>query len=200
MRARLGDGRLRAAQRRRKRKLNEGGWSVIELSLASMLTLVVTAALATTLWSGLKTTSFGSNQSISLDGARGVLQQVSRDLQGSKQFQTCTLTGVAAGGCAVAVVQPPSGADQTVRYRLVDTTLYRDVDDGTGTFPSSRALTTSLANASKSPAVSLFSCATPTSLLQVTIRMVVQPNPKTSPTYDLETIVRPRNTYQPSAC
>jgi type II secretory pathway component PulJ len=176
------------------------GMSLVEVLIVSLLSLVVLTGLASTLISGLRTSSFGSNQSQSLDGARLVLNQVERDLQGSKQFENCATSPVPAGSCILVVVQPPSGADQTVRYRLVGASLYREIDDGTGTFANSRIVTNKLANLTRAPASALFTCTNSGSLLQVNVNLVVQPDPANSPTFTLQTVIRPRNTYQPPSC
>src|SRR5688500_1279304 len=119
------------------RRSDESGWSLVEMLVAASLSLVVLAGLAATLISGFKTSTFGSRQSESLDGARLTLNQVERDLQGSKQFQNCTQAGDPAGSCIMLKVQPPSGADQNIRYRLDGVNLYRERDDGSGTYPTS---------------------------------------------------------------
>lgn len=174
----------------------DAGITTVELAAAAAVSVVVLTGLATTMISVFKTSSFGQAQSSSLDGARLVLTQVSRDLQGSRQFETCT----PAGSCVIVKVQPPGGGERTVRYRLVGAELYRDLDDGSGTFPVSRLLTNRLANLTKTPAESLFTCSTSGSLLRINVKMIVQPNPARSPTYTLQTVLRPRNTYQPPAC
>lgn len=180
------------------RKLRtEDGFSLVELAFASAVSLAVLAALGMTLVSGFRTMLFGSNQSESLDKARLVLNQLQRDLQGSTGYAVCTVTGQPAGSCVHVKVQPPGGGERLVRYRLVGADLYREVDDGTNTFPSSTVLTDRLANSTNTPTTPLFVCNNVGSLLQVSIRMVVQPDPDDGPSYQLETVVRPRNTYQP---
>lgn len=180
---------------------DDRGFSVIELAVAFAATAVLMIGLGGSLVAALRTGNFGSRQSESLDSARLVLNQVARDLQGSKGFADCSnAEGTGAGTCVMLTVQPPTGPDQRVRFRLVGPTLYREVaaiDDVTGTYPDSRVMTERLANTTDAPATALFTCMANGGLLQISLNLRVQPDPANSPTFDLQTMVRPRNIYRP---
>jgi len=186
---------------------SEEGWTLVELMVAASISVVLLGLLGTTLVSGLTTMRIGSQRSTALHDGRVTMNQMQRDLRGSNGFQLCPATASQPlSSCALVVVQPPAQnpqappADQTVRYRLAGRSLHRDSDDGTGTFPSSRLVADGVVNLSQSPAVPLFQCVAGGSLLQVRIRLVMRANdPKDAP-YEIATIVRPRNTYQPAGC
>lgn len=203
--------RLRVASIAGRLRRGERGTSVIELSLAAMISLATLGLVGGAMTAALRTGTFASNQSTSLDGARQVLIQLARDLQGSTTFSLPeTVPGVKGscqagdppGSCALVMVTTPPGPSRLVRLRLDGVNLYRETYDPDASTWASQLLSDRIANRSASPAEPMFVCTATTSgsLLQVKVHMLVQPDPANAPRYQLDTIVRPRNTYQPAGC
>lgn len=169
---------------------DERGISLVELSFASALSMLVLGLVTAIVFLGFKTGTFTSAQSFSLDGARVALQKLSRDFQGALGISRCD-PSTPLDNCAIVVSQTPSGAQTTVKYERVDTNLRRSIQDPvTLVFGTPEVVSDRVANPVSSP---IFSCLTASTLLRVQIDLVIQPMPNNSPTFTLRTTARPRN-------
>lgn len=180
--------RLRALLRR------DGGFSLVELAVGSMLATLLLTVVALLLVQSFNTSGFTQGQTSTINDARNAFQRIEKELRGADSIAWCTPTGA----CLEVGAQTPDGAFRTVRYTHASGELRREIfDAGTSTWGAPETIIQRVVNTGGQP---VFACETATTLLRVTVDLHIEPTPRSDPNYNLHTSFRPRNFPSIATC
>lgn len=115
---------------------DERGMSVVELTIASSLIVLIVALFGDQLFASMQFTHAATSHSQSTEEARNAMARVERDVRSAS---TISVPAPWASGSSLEILTyagvPGAGAPQWVRYRVITGTLYRSLG-GTAPTPS----------------------------------------------------------------
>lgn len=178
----------------RQRLGPDAGMTIVELSVTGFLASIVLAALGAFLMSSFAAGTLTEGMSSTINDVRNATQSIEKETRGADSITWCE----PKGSCLQVGAQTPTGSFQTLRYSHAGTELLREVfDPVTATWGTPLPVIERLTNTSSQP---VFSCDRQTSLLRVTIDLYIEPTPRSDPSLNVQTSIRPRNFPSAANC
>lgn len=170
------------------------GFTLVEAGIAGFIGALVLALATTLLIVAYRTGNFTQGQGFTLNDGRNALQQLEKEIRGASSIVWCATDG----SCLEIDAQNATGGFRLVRYTHADKDLRREIyDPENQTWTDTGVLIQRVANAQGEP---VFSCEENATLLRVTVDLKIEPTPKSDPTLNLHTSVRPRNFAREAEC
>ncbi len=194
----------------------DDGFSLVEIVVGAALALTGLALVGGFLINALNISVFAQGQAATLNDVRTVMQQIEKEVRSANSVVFCGPAGTCLEVGAQAIAhEPAAGATpepltiRPIRYTHVGTELLKQMYDfGTSTWSTPVTVIERVANTcviadgdctdvDEEP---VFGCDTNSSLLKLTIDMHIEPTPKSNPTLNVQTSVRPRNYPSAATC
>ena len=165
---------------------DDRGMALMEFVVAAALGLGVLTALGGFLMSSMNAGSFTQGQSATLNDARNVMQKIEKETRGAVDIDWCATDGT----CLEVVAQTPTSGVQQVRYTYADSSLRRqEFDSDASAWGEPIAMVERLSNTASQP---VFVCDNSTTYTRVNIDLYIKPTPKSDPSLNIQTSIRPR--------
>lgn len=103
-------------------RIHDDGFTVVELAVASALSMATLGIVLAIMWTALRTTTAAQQESDNLEQAQLAMNRIERDARGATEVNICDADGL----CVGLFAQLGDGSVERIRYRVVGTTLLRD--------------------------------------------------------------------------
>ncbi len=181
-----------------KQAKQDGGYTLIEVAIAGLLSSILLIVIGTFMINVLKAGSFTQGQSASLNDARLVMMRIEKEARGANSIDWCEEDG----SCLEVDAQTPDGDFALIRYTHVDQELRRsEFDTGTATWGTPATVIQRVANSASQPVFSNSACDdTSITFQRVVVDLYIEPTPTSDPVLHFQTSFRPRNFPSVAIC
>lgn len=169
----------------------EGGFTLVEVSIAGLLAALLIGVIGSFLISALRAGSFTQGQSATINDVRNVMQQIEKEARGANSIDWCA----ADGSCLEVDAQTPTGDFQLIRYTHDDTRLLRSrFDADAATWSEPLIAVDRVVNTPSQPVFTNSACDDNSITFQrVVVDLYIEPTPVSDPTLHVQNSFRPRN-------
>jgi type II secretory pathway component PulJ len=179
---------------RMRRISDDDGMTLPEIMVAALLATVTMVSISAFLLNSLRAGAFVEGHSATQNTARNAIQNIEKETRAAETLKWCE----PIGDCLEVGGQTPSRNYQTVRYTKTDGELVRQIyDAATDSWSAGVALVERVTNDASTP---VFSCDTQSTLLRVNIDLRIEPTPRSDPSLQVTTSIRPRNFQSAAIC
>jgi hypothetical protein len=174
------------------------GYTLVEVSIAAMLGMIVLGAMSAFLMNAINAGAFAQGQAATLSDARSVILDIEKQARGANSIDWCE----PVGSCLEIDAQTPTGDFQQVRYVHADSELQRQrFDPEAGVWSDPITVIERVKNTAEQPVFSNSSCDEASITLQrVVVDLYIEPTPVSNPSLNIQTSFRPRNFPSVASC